>query len=425
MNTSKQVKSAWLKLLLRILIAAFALFGVAVLQHRLASFPLSVDVEKSAPPYTPAKAALIKEALVVDQLSQAAAGNAPTNSPPVLFSYDGNDLVTVEAFFDSAQLGNDIIELLRHDSQLKKMPPESRQKIFYTTADDEESQDVRVNPLGLGEPCRTSIQVSLAQGTKLPTNLHFYQVDYGSDKHLGFAMSAEGSDLIVELLTRNSVANGSGKIEGPGCSKSLTVGDWTYPAAFSSPVPLHFVVPAGTSVQVIFTALKNQTPWSRENGYEPFELEAVPLSAIGVRKVTPGLPLSVPLFSATAVESAHPLVLRHLRVKPNELQLDFSGRAMVQENGKYVATFDLWEAAKKYPLYAGLISALVGAFLEWLGRIVFRSGRTEQLSKKPKSSVEREPKERKRQHKDDPKTSRKDRSSKGGADPPDRSRAEE
>jgi len=54
---------------------------------------------------------------------------------------------------------------------------------------------------------------------------------------------------------------------------------------------------------------------------------------------------------------------------------------MVQESGKYVVTFDLWEFTKQYPLYAIIISTLITAFLNWLWKIGFGSRRIEQEPK--------------------------------------------
>jgi len=395
-DTRKQVTGvSWLKVLIRILVVVLLLAGAIFLQHRLASFfPLSVEVEKSTPPFTPARAAFIKrEELVVDHPSQQVGGSSSANTPGVLFSHRGKDFITVEAHFESARLGKDIVDLLRHDSELKRLPPEDRQQISYTTAEDETlTSRGTVKPPGQEEPCRTSIQVSPTQGTQLPTYVHFYPVELGSDRHLVFEVKAEGSDLEVELLTRNSTPNSSGEIQGPGCRKALSVGDWTYPNPFSSPLPLHIVVPAGTSFGFTFTAFRDKTPWSGESSYEPFELEASPLSASAVRKLTQGSPSTAPLFSASAVEGAPPLVLKHLVVRPDEVQLDFSGKAMVQESGKYVVTFDLWEFTKEYPLYAIIISTLITAFLNWLWKIAFRSRRVEQEPKKRGTGRNKKPK---------------------------------
>jgi hypothetical protein len=56
----------------------------------------------------------------------------------------------------------------------------------------------------------------------------------------------------------------------------------------------------------------------------------------------------------------------------DELQLDFAGRAMVQENGEYAVTFDLFQFASRNRLLAGILVMFDAALLEWVRRIVFK-----------------------------------------------------
>lgn len=365
----------WQKRFVRIVVAILVLTGAVFFQYRLAQFfPLPVEVEKGAPQYSPATAGVIRrEELVVDSPTWQTPGAATVDSS-LLFTYEGREYVQVEAYFEAAHLHDDIIQLLQDDRDLKQLPPPGLQPISYTTADDESiAPPGNQAPPQNDVPCRTSIHLTSAAPAKLPTQLHFFPME-GSDRRLLFEMTAEGTDLMVEIVTRNSAANSEGKIQGPGCTKSLSVGDWKHPP-FASPVALHIVVPAGKRLQFSFLTSAGKAPWSADIGYEPFRLELAPLTARAVRKVKQGTSSGSPLFEASSIQGVEPLLLKHLWIRSGEAQLNFSGKAMVRENGKYVATFDPWEFAKKNPLLLAVLTILNAGLLEWIRRVVFGSKR--------------------------------------------------
>lgn len=367
---------------MRILVALVVLAGAIYLQYRLANIPLPVDVEKSKPPYTPATAALIKrEELVVDQpVIDNSSGQAVTG---ILLSGDGTDFVAVEARFDSAQLGNGVMEMLRSDTRRNPLPKEDRQLIVYNAMVDEDAAAPASTSEGQPErqpaaPCRTSIQLRLAPGSKPLSELHFFQLDPGTDKHRNLEMRASDADLIVELLTRN-FTDTLGEMQGANCGKTLEVGDWH--RSFTAPAPIDIVVPAGASFRFSFTSAEGNMPWtSTGQSYEPFKLVALPVYARAIREVKRAAAPAAAggatqtIFEARSADSGQ-LVLQYLRVGSEELQLAFGGQAMVQENGKYAVTFNLLEFAKANPILAGIMAMLDAALLEWIRRALFKGGK--------------------------------------------------
>lgn len=372
----------WQRRLIRILVAALVLAGAIVVQYRLANIPLPVQVEKTNPPYTPATAAHINEdELVVDKPSEQAADSSATDNPTgVLVSGLVKEFVTVDAQFDSAQLSDDLMAKLQRNSP-EAPPQKGLQQIGYATEDSDEAQPEKSNQQRDNmKPCRTLVSVNLAEDGRMPSELHFFQLRGvpGTDHYRYFKMKAVGSDLMVELLTRNL----AGEVNAPGCSKTLSVGKWHH--ALTGPVPVKIFVPDGASFKLSFTPFNEKIKWSVPGDFfEPLSFS--PLSARAVRKTTrEGSSSLPPAFNAESVAGAKPLLLNHLRIGADELQLDFSGQAMVQENGKYAVTFSLWEFAKKYPLLAGLLAMFDAGLLEGLRRVVFRSTGVEQKSKKPR-----------------------------------------
>lgn len=361
-NFISTVKTFWKKRLVRILVAAVVLGSAVYAQYRLARIPLPVDVEISKAGYTPATAALFKrEMLVLRGPSRQTADEAERE---MLFADNGSESVTVETHFQSARLHDDTTNLLVHAN--KPVPSPGLHEIVYSTEGDAASSSTRprqpVNPSA--KPCQTAIHISLADKNRVPTELQFYQTDGpGALHNRTFEMKALGADLVVELLTRNLVAN----FQGAGCTKTILVGDWTH--TFASPVPLKIILPAGTTLQFWFTPLEEKAPWQGPDGvFEAFELEALPIAVSSVSKVAN----NDQVFNANSAKATQPLLLKRLLIGSSELQIHYAGEALVKENGNYAVTFNVWEFAKSNPLLASIFAMLDAALLEWIRRIVFK-----------------------------------------------------
>ncbi|HEU4479345.1 MAG TPA: hypothetical protein VFR80_12570 [Pyrinomonadaceae bacterium] len=366
-NLIQTLSRYWQKRLVRVLAALLILGGAIYLQYRLANIPLPVDVEKSTPSYTPQTAELIKqERLVIDGASINRAGPVPNSR--MLFSGDGAEFVSVEARFDSAVVGKHFLTILRTDPN-QKLPPESLQQISYSPKASEEDTEAQADD-SKSAPCRTSVDIALAEDAPLPREIHIFQQRAGSDRSRILEMNAIGADLVVSLLTKN-FTKAEGAMQGLNCAKTLEVGTWS--ESFSAPAPVDILVPAGTPFRLLFTGPKGGMSGSRSGPYyEPFQLVALPVNATGVRKIKFG-EAGPAVFEAARIEGQQPLILKHLRLGSEDVQLDFAGQAMVQEGGKFAVTFSLLQFAKANPILAGILAMFDAALLEWIRRSLMGS----------------------------------------------------
>ena len=349
--------------MIRILVALLILGGAIFVQYRLANIPLPIDVDESAHSYTPQIAELLKqEVLVVDGPAIRRSGSVPTST--ILFSGDNAELVNVEARFDSARIGKGFISILRTDPA-QQLPPETPQQISYVPQADEENPTRPEVTDPNSAPCRTSVDLTLADNGAVPKELHFFQQNPGSEKYRSLEIEGIGADLVVKLQTRN-LSKGLGEMVGPNCAKTLSVGNWSH--SFSAPVPIDIVVPAGSSIRLSFSGDAQKIGPSSSNGYyEPFRLVALPVNARAIRKINQNA-AGPALFEASQVEQQPPLVLRYLRVGAEQIQISYAGKAMVQKDGAFAETFDVLAFAKKNPILAIILGMFDAALLEWIRR---------------------------------------------------------
>ncbi len=354
-----RVNAYWQKRLVRILVALLILAGAVYLQYWLANIPLPVDVETSKPPNTPAGAALVKrEELVIEGPTIDNSGGATPSR--ILLSGEGSKFVAVEARFDAGEIGSDFIDLLRTDPEEKSLPTQDRQLIVFSAMPDEAAAAASSKPPTSAEkqqaaPCRTSIDVKLPEGAKMPTALRFLQVSQGSDQHRSFEMEVDGADVVVELMTSNVSDSATGEMQGSDCGKHLSIGP-SWSRSFTAPAPIDVMVPAGSSFR---------------------KLVALPLNVRAVKTVkheaSPAeSPSIAPILDAESVADKPPLVLKYFRVGSENLEMDFAGEAMVRKNGQAVFTFSLVDFIKGNPILAGILAMLDAALLEWIRRALFK-----------------------------------------------------
>ncbi len=363
-NLIETLSRYWQKRLVRVLVALLVLGGAIFLQYRLANIALPVDVEKATPPYTPQSAELVKqEELIIDDPTINRSGPVPNSR--MLFSGDGAEFVSVEARFDSAVIGKNFTNILRTDPD-QQLPPDSQQPISYTPESDQDSpEENNGKDAPNSAPCRTSVDIALTENGSMPAELHVFQQTPGSERSRVLEMRATGADLVITLLTKN-FSKGEGGMQGLNCAKTLTVGSWS--ESFSAPAPVDIVVPAGTTFRLLFNGAEGKiSSAGATKYYEPFKLVGLPLNARAVRKVK--LRAATPaVFEAARVEGQPPLILRYLKLGPDDVQLDFAGQAMVKEKGKFAVTFSLLQFAKANPILAGILAMFDAALLEWIRR---------------------------------------------------------
>jgi hypothetical protein len=372
-------KEYWRKRWVRILIAVPILVGAIYGEYCLANIPLPVEVEKTI---SPVKAALIKrEVLVVENPFREVGPPASGLRNELLPPDEATKGISIAAHFESARLSDDNMKRLRRQSERdpkKKPPTEDLQQIDYTTdePDEDSQQQPSAVPVDTAKPCSAAIALALVDDTKPPKEIHFFQPTDPSVGDRTLEIKAVGADLVVQLSvvdpTQHVTPEPTRRPLGPGCSKTVSKGDWE--RSFTGPTQLEVVVPANESFRIWFSPLPRQNPWpSAGDFHEPFKLVALPpVSASGMSKIIQGSsPPTLPSLKASSVAGEQPLLLRHLRLGAEELQLDVSGKAMVQEYGKFAVTFDLLEFANRNRLVAAILGVLDIALLGWVKRMIF------------------------------------------------------
>lgn len=371
--------TVWRNRIARIVMPLTVLAAAILLQYRLANIPLPLDVD-SGSPYRLVAAQLYTEELLVDSPSQQAAN--PAGEGTKLFSGLVEEFVAVDVHFDAARLSDeDLNSFRRHPPPTQTAPPPpGDHPIDYssvadgTTPDADHDQPTNKN----NRPCRTAVEV-VPLGGSMPSELHFFQSERsGTDNYRYFQIKAS-ADLLVKLLTMNQ----SGDPQAAGCGKTLSIAGGTIPLI--GPFQVGIVAPAGTGVRFAFTPFSREARWKSKPDFEPFLFENSRLVAHGLRRL--GRNDSAAISTSVSADNNKPLILKHLFVRADAVEMEFSGKAMVQKNGKYVETFDLLRFATNNPLPASLLAMLDGALLEWIRRSVFRS-----TKRKPKDSRPRKKK---------------------------------
>lgn len=394
----QSARKFWRKRWVRILVAVPVLVAAIFVEYRLANIPLPVEVET----ISPVKASLIKrEVLVVENPFRDVVAQASGLGSELLPRDDTTNGISIAAHFDSARLSDGNMDRLRRESQrdpAKKPPTQGLQQVDYTT--DEPAEDSQAHSSAVTSatvpPCSAAIALALFDNAKPPTEIQFLQPPDASVGERTVAIKAVGGDLVVHLSvvdnTQPVTLDPTKKQLGAGCRKIVSVGEWE--RSFTGPTQLEVVVPAEQSFQVWFSPLPKQNPWPGVGDFhEPFNLIAVPpVSASGLQKTIQGnSPPTAPALKASRVAGEQPILLRHLRIGAEGLQLDISGQAMVQENGKDIVTFDLWKWMKLNPLIAILLSGLELSLVNWV-RLSFKKTPNGPAARKKKRSSRRETK---------------------------------
>lgn len=390
----------WRKRWVRILVAVPVLVAAIFVEYRLANIPLPVEVEKTI---SPIKASLIKrEVLIVENPFREIVSQGRDLQSELLPRNDTTKGISIAAHFDSARLSDGNMDRLLRESKrdpAKKPPTQGLQQVDYTT--DEPAEDSQAHSGAASgasaQPCSAAIALTLADDTRPPKEIQFLQPSDATFGERTLEIKVIGGDLIVQLSVVDTMQpvtlDPTRKPLGAGCSKTVSVGA-AWERSFTGPTQLEVVVPAEQSFQVWFSPLPKQNPWPRVGDFhEPFNLITVPpVSASGLQKTIQGSsPPTFPTLKASRVTGEQPLLLRHLRIGAEELQLDISGQAMVQENGKDIVTFDLWKWMKLYPLPAILLSGLQLSLVNWV-RLSFKKTPNGPATRRKKRRSRRETK---------------------------------
>jgi len=342
-----------------VLVLAIAIF----MQYRLANIPIPLHVDTDSAYSVMAAQLGSNEELVVTSPSPQTQNPVSGDSSKMLFSGTVPDYVALDVHFDLGRLSGQDLNLLKRNPPPNQPPlPSGQQIVDYSSAGPADGI-VKTSKTNL-PPCRTSVE-GMPVGATMPNELHLFQSKRSGDDNYRYLELKADQELLVSLLTIGP----SNDPDAPGCGKRLGIAAWTLP--LSGPQKIGIVAAAGTVIRLAFTPFSREAPWKSKTDFEPFKLENSRLLAHALRRA--GRIDNTTILSAMASDDDKGLVLKHLWLGADSVKLEFSGKAMVQKNGKYVETFDLVRFATSNPLVAGLLAMVDGALLEWLRRSVFRS----------------------------------------------------
>lgn len=288
-----------------------------------------------------------------------------TNSAEGLLLYHGgraNEIVDLD--IDGAALDGETL-MQFSDSN----PPTAPTHIFYQTT--------RWAGHTAAAPCRTFVEIRLADKRASPSALSFYQLDSsgGADyRHL--VMKSEGGRLLVNVTTESP----DDDEQAAGCQKSLRVGkDFEQPTAGTYSVGV--VAEPGAVLKFRFNPMGTDNPlWDGPGGlFQAFDLGAEKLdptdpppfraTAVEIKPLGELAPDAPPLLSARSPDGGALLNVEALKVGPDSVQVNVSGMGFVRVDGR--DRVDLLGRIKTNPLAALLLALCDAALFVWLMRLLF------------------------------------------------------
>lgn len=288
-----------------------------------------------------------------------------TNSEEgLLLSHGGKDHEVVDVDIDRAVLDN---ETLMQFSDAN--PPTAPAHLAYQTA--------KWTGRSAAAPCRTFVEVRLADKAEPPSSLSFYQLDSpGGDDYRHLLMKVEGGRLLVHVTTESPDEDE----QAEGCRKVLTVGP-----DFEQPIlgtySFGMVAERGAVLQFRFNPLgAGKSLWDGPGGlFQPFDLGAEKLapsdpppfraSALVLRPLDGRPADSKPLLSVRSPQSAELLSVDGLKVGSDEIQINVSGPGVVEMEGRDHS--GLLERIKADPMPAMLLALFDVALVIWLMYTLF------------------------------------------------------
>src|SRR5260370_13454443 len=228
----RQVRNSWRRRWIRVTTALTCLTAAICVQYLVSRVPEPQNVEAAEARYTPAKARVKKQEIVVYDPSVPSIRT-------VLPAFDGEKNQTVEVHATRAKLSDDTIDFLQDVIQGQlPAPPEGFEKIDYFVREDDlkdsatkQGRNSRADSGNQGsysdDTCHMSIRI--APVDKLPTEIHFYQPEIGNQHFQTLEIRPKDADLEVQLKQKNPVSNKPDSEGNPwarGCSKTLKVKDW-------------------------------------------------------------------------------------------------------------------------------------------------------------------------------------------------------
>jgi hypothetical protein len=330
--------------------------GALAAQSYLAFRPQPVRIE-NAGEFFPAAAQLGRHELTIEE---------PVTDPEegLLLYHGGRAHEIVDVEIDGAVLDGDTLMQLGDSN-----PPTAQSRVVYQT--------MKGAGRSAAAPCRTFIEIRLADRREPPSSLSFYQLDSpgGADyRHL--TMKAEGGRLLINVTTESP----DDDEQAAGCRKSLRVGP-DFERQTVGTYSVGMVAERGATLHFRFNPMGPGNPlWDGPGGlFQPFDLgaekldpsapppfraSAVELKPLGERRADPQ-----PLLSVRTPKGGESLSVESLLVGSNEVRVNVSGVGVVEVEGR--DHVGLLGRIKNNPVPWALLALCDAALIIWLLRLLF------------------------------------------------------
>jgi hypothetical protein len=340
----------------RLLSGLLVLIGALAAQSYFAFRPQPVRVENVGE-FFPVAAMLGRHELTIE-------GPVTSSEEGLMFYHGGRDHEIVDVEIDGAVLVGDTLIELSHSN-----PPTAPARIAYETT--------KSAGHSAAAPCRTFIDIRLADKGEPPSSLSFYQLDSpGGADYRHMVMKAEGGRLFVNVTTESP----DDDERATGCRKLLRIGpDFEQQTVGTNSVGM--VAERGAVLQFRFNPTGTGNPlWDGPGGlFQPFDLgaekldpsgpppfraSAVELKPLGERPADPK-----PLLSARSPNGGELLSVESLKVGSDEVQINVSGLGVIKVEGR--DHVGLLGRMKNNPIPSMLLALCDAALIIWLLRLLF------------------------------------------------------
>lgn len=332
------------------------LTGALAAQSYFAFRPQPIRVE-NAGEFFPAAAKLGHHVLTIE--------GPVTNSEEGLLLYHGggaHEIVDVE--IDGAVLDSDTL-MQFSDSN----PPTAPTRLAYQTT--------KWAGHSAAAPCRTFIEIRLADRREPPSSLSFYQLDSpGGNDYRHLSMKADGGRLLVNVTTESP----DDDEQAAGCRKLLKI-DPDFERQTGGTYSVGMIAERGAALQFRFNPLGAGNPlWDGPGGlFQPFDLGAEKLgpsapppfraSAIELKPLGERPANLKPLLIVRSPQGGELLSVESLKVGSDNVQINVSGMGVVEMEGR--DNTGLLGRIKNNPIASILLALSDAALIIWLMRLLF------------------------------------------------------
>lgn len=340
----------------RLLAGLLVLTAALAAQAYLAFRPQPVRVEHAGE-FSPVAAKLGRHELTIE-------GPSTNSEEGVLLYHGGGAREIVDVEIDGAVLDHDTL-MEFSDSN----PPTAPARIAYQTT--------KSAGRSAAAPCRTFVEIRLADKREPPSSLSFYQLDSpGGVNYRHLSMKSDGGRLLVNVTTDSP----DDDEQAAGCRKLLRIGP-DFERETVGTYSVGMVAERGAVLLFRFNPPGADNPlWDGPGGlFQPFDLgaerldpsaappflaSAVELKPLGGRPADPK-----PLLSVRSPRGGEPLSVDGLKVGSDTVQVNVSGMGVVTVEGR--DRVGLFDRIRANPVPSILLALCNAALIIWLVRLLF------------------------------------------------------